>query len=47
MNCLMLQEGTRDKVERWRRYYNGFGPHSALKYLTPAEFVLKSGLEAV
>jgi putative transposase len=38
MNWFMSLEDDRDKVERWRRDYNEFRPHSALTYLTPAEF---------
>ncbi len=37
----------RDKVERWQRDSNDFRPHSALTYLTPAKFALKTGSEAV
>jgi len=47
MNWFMSLENARDKIERWRRDYNEFRPHSALTYLTPAEFAQKSGLEAV
>ena len=47
MNWFMSLEDARDKVERWRRDYNEFRPHSALTYLTPAEFARKSGSEAV
>jgi transposase InsO family protein len=47
MNWFMSLEDARDKIERWRRDYNEFRPHSALTYLTPAEFAQKSGLEAV
>ena len=47
MNWFMSLEDARDKVERWRRDYNEFRPHSALTYLTPAEFARNSGLEAV
>ena len=47
MNWFMSLEDARDKVERWRRDYNEFRPHSALTYLTPAEFALKTGSEAV
>jgi len=32
-----------DMKKRWRRDYNEFRPHSALTYLTPAEFALKAG----
>ena len=47
MNWFMSLEDARDKVERWRRDYNEFRPHSALTHLTPAEFALKMGSEAV
>ena len=47
MNWFMSLEDAKDKVERWRRDYNEFRPHSALTYLTPAEFARNSGLEAV
>ncbi len=38
LNWFMSLEDARDKIERWRRDYNEFRPHSALTYLTPAEF---------
>ena len=47
MNWFMSLEDARDKVERWRRDYNEFRPHSATLYLTPAEFALRTGSEAV
>ena len=47
MNWFMSLEDARDKIERWRRDYNEFRPHSALTYLTPAEFARKMGSEAV
>jgi putative transposase len=37
----------RDKIERWRRDYNEFHPHSATSYLTPAEFARNPGSEAI
>ena len=46
MNWFMSLEDARDKIERWRRDYNEFRPHSALTYLTPAEFALKIGLSS-
>jgi putative transposase len=30
-------------IEGWRRHYNEVRPHSSLGYLTPAEFVAKTG----
>lgn len=47
MNWLMSLEDASDKVDRWRMDYNEFRPHSALTHLTPAEFALKMGSEAV
>ena len=47
MNWFMSPEDAREKIERWRRDYNEFRPHSATSYLTPAEFALKIGAEAV
>lgn len=38
----MSLEDARGKVERWRRDYNEFRPHSAQTYLTSAEFAKKS-----
>ena len=43
----MSLEDAKDKIERWRRDYNEFRTHSALTYLPPAEFALKTGSEAV
>ena len=31
-------EDTEEKVETWRRHYNGERPHSALGNLSPREF---------
>lgn len=28
----------REKIEDWRQEYNDFGPHTALKNLTPNEY---------
>ena len=39
----MSLEDASDKIERWRNDYNEFRPHSALTYLTPAKFALKTG----
>ena len=47
MNWFMSLEDAREKIERWRRDYNEFRPHSALTYLTPVEFARKSAPEAV
>ena len=47
MNLFMSLEDARDKVERWRRDYNEFRPHSATLYPTPAEFAPKMGIEVV
>ncbi len=34
----------KEKIERWRHYYNSARPHSSLKYQTPIEFVQKQKL---
>ena len=47
VNWFLSLEDARDKIERWRMDYNEFRPHSALTYLTPAEFARKSRAEAV
>ncbi|NTW89008.1 MAG: transposase [Desulfobulbaceae bacterium] len=39
MNWFLSLEDTRDKIERWRRDYNEFRPHSALINLTLVEFI--------
>ena len=36
MNWFMSLKNARTKIERWRRDYNEFRPHSAPTYLTPA-----------
>ncbi len=33
-------EDAKEKVETWRRHYNGERPHSALGNLTPREFAV-------
>ena len=38
-------EDARDKIERWRSDYNQSRPHTALDWLTPAEFARRSGLQ--
>lgn len=37
-NWFMSLEDAREKIELWRTDYNEFRPHSALTYLTPADF---------
>jgi putative transposase len=39
----LSMEDARDKVEAWRKEYNGNRPHGALGNLAPEEFVLVSG----
>jgi putative transposase len=34
-------DDAREKIETWRRDYNGFRPHSALENMTPEEYVKK------
>ncbi|MCG1040622.1 transposase, partial [Mycetohabitans sp. B7] len=31
-------EDAKRKIETWRQYYNEVRPHSALQWMTPAEF---------
>ena len=38
-------EDARDKIEAWRKDYNQSRPHTALDWLTPAEFARRSGLQ--
>ena len=37
-NCFLSLEDAEEKVETWRRHYNGERPHSALGSLSPREF---------
>ena len=46
-NWFMSLEDAKEKIERWKTDYNEFRPHSALTYLTPAEFAQKSRAQAV
>jgi putative transposase len=39
-------EDAREKIETWRRHYNGERPHGALRNLAPAEFALAATAEA-
>jgi putative transposase len=39
VNCFLSMEDAREKIERWRRDYNEFRPHSSLGNLTPQQFV--------
>jgi len=39
--CFVSLEDAREKIETWRRDYNGFRPHSALDNMTPEEYVKK------
>ena len=38
-NRFLSLEDAEEKVESWRRHYNGERPHSALGNLSPREFV--------
>ena len=38
-NWFLSLEDAEEKVESWRRYYNGERPHSALGNMSPREFV--------
>ena len=35
-------EDARRKIEAWRAFYNEVRPHTALKWLTPSEFALRT-----
>jgi putative transposase len=39
VNWFLSIEDAREKIEKWRRDYNEFRPHSALGDLTPKEFI--------
>ena len=38
-------EEARQRIEQWRKEYNGYRPHSSLDNLTPAEYALKHETE--
>jgi putative transposase len=38
-------EEAKQKIEQWRKEYNGFRPHSSLDNLTPTEYALKHKTE--
>ena len=42
VNWFLSMDDAREKVESWRRHYNGERPHSALGYLAPEEFAARS-----
>ena len=46
-NWFMSLEDVREKIERWKNDYNEYRPHSALTYLTPAEFARTARAQAV
>ena len=46
-NWFMSLEDAREKIERCKNDYNEFRPHSALTYLTPAEYARKTGISAI
>jgi len=37
-NWFVNMADAKEKIERWRKEYNGERPHSSLDYRTPAEF---------
>ena len=39
VNWFLSMEDAREKIEKWRRDYNEFRPHSSLGDLTPRQFV--------
>ena len=42
VNWFLSIEDAREKIESWRKDYNGFRPHSSLGDLTPNEFAKQS-----
>ena len=42
-NWFLFLEDAAEKVESWRRHYNGERPHSALSNLSPREFAALAG----
>ena len=42
-NWFLFLEDAAEKVESWRRHYNGERPHSALGNLSPREFAALAG----
>ena len=38
VNWFMSLDDAKSKIERWRKDYNEYRPHSGLTYMTPAEF---------
>ena len=45
-NWFLSLEDARMKIEAWRRDYNEARPHSALDWVTPAEFARRCCLQA-
>ncbi|MND94926.1 Integrase core domain protein [compost metagenome] len=41
-NWFLSLQDAREKIENWRRDYNGYRPHSALNGMSPDEMLLKS-----
>jgi len=41
VNWFLSMEDAREKIEKWRKDYNEFRPHSSLGDLTPRQFVDK------
>jgi len=39
VNWILSMEDAQEKIERWRKDYNEFRPHSSLGDLTPRQFV--------
>lgn len=46
-NWFMSLEDAKEKIERWRKDYNEFRPHSILTNLTPAEYASATGIAAI
>ena len=47
INWFMSLEDAQEKIERWRKDYHEFRPHSGLTYMTPPEFAAAMRSEAI
>jgi putative transposase len=47
VNWFMSLDDAADKICSWKKDYNEYRPHSALTYLTPAEFARKQAVSGI
>lgn len=47
VNWFMSLDDAADKICSWKKDYNEYRPHSALTYLTPAEFAWKQAVSGI